>query len=104
MPMSQPSSRRQFLQGIAAAGTASILVPSSNWAFGYQSPSERPVFATIGLRNQGWSITSKSFGHADFAALADVDANVLAENVSKVEKSQGKKPDAYKDFGKISTR
>ena len=89
MPTSQQTSRRQFLQGIAAAGTASILLPSANRAFGYQSPSERPVFATIGLRNQGWTITSKSFGHADFAALADVDANVLADNVAKVEKQQG---------------
>jgi len=31
----------------------------------------------IGLRNQGWAITSKSIRFADFAALADVDANVL---------------------------
>ena len=104
MPVSQQSSRRQFLQGIAAAGTASILLPSSQWAFGYQTPSERPVFATIGLRNQGWSITSKSFGFANFAALADVDSSVLAENVAKVEKAQGKKPDAYKDYRKILDR
>ena len=104
MPVSQQSSRRQFLQGIAAAGSASILLPSSQWAFGYQTPSERPVFATIGLRNQGWSITSKSFGFANFAALADVDSSVLAENVAKVEKGQGKKPDAYKDYRKILDR
>ena len=81
------TSRRQFLQGIAAAGSASILLPSANRAFGFQSSIERPVFATIGLRNQGWAITSKSFGFADFAALADVDANVLGENVGRVEKN-----------------
>ncbi len=104
MPTPRNSSRRQFLQGIAAAGAASILVPSSNRAFGFEASSERPVFATIGLRNQGWSITSKSFGFADFAALADVDANVLGENVAKVEKAQGKKPDAYKDYRKILER
>lgn len=104
MSASQQTSRRQFLQDIAAAGAASILLPSANRAFGYQTPSERPVFATIGLRNQGWAITSKSFGHADFAALADVDSNVLAENVAKVEKAQGKKPDAYKDYRKILDR
>ena len=104
--MSTPrnSSRRQFLQGIAAAGTAGILLPSSNRAFGFEKSSERPVFATIGLRNQGWAITSKSFGFADFAALADVDSNVLAENVAKVEQGQGKKPDAYKDYRKILER
>lgn len=98
------TSRRQFLQGIAAAGAASILLPSANRAFGYQAASERPVFATIGLRNQGWAITNKSFAFADFAALADVDANVLAENVAKVEKQQGKQPDAYKDYRKILER
>ena len=96
--------RRQFLQGVATAGAASVLLPSANKAIGYQSPNDRPVFATIGLRNQGWTITSKSFDFANFAALADVDANILAENVTKVEKGQGKKPDAYSDYRKILDR
>jgi len=98
------SSRRQFLQTVAAAGAASILVPSSNRAFGYESANDRPVFATIGLRNQGWAITEKSFKFVDFAALADVDANVLGAHVEKVEKRQGKKPDSYKDYRKILDR
>ena len=104
--MTAPSqaSRRQFLQTLAAAGTASILLPSARRAFGYQSANDRPVFATIGLRNQGWAITNKSFRFADFAALADVDANVLADNVAKVGKGQGKKPDAYADYRKILDR
>lgn len=104
MTSARPISRRQFLHGTAVAGAAGLFLPSSRWAFGYQSPNERPVFATIGLRNQGWTITSKSFGHADFAALADVDAHVLADNVAKVEKHQRKKPDAYKDYRKILER
>lgn len=97
------ASRRQFLQALGAAG-ATILVPSGNRVFGQESSSDRPVFATIGLRNQGWAITSKSLGLADFAALADVDSNVLDANVEKVEKRQGKKPDAYKDYRKILDR
>ncbi len=104
MPTPSRKSRRQFLQNLAAAGTASILFPSARGALGYESPNDRPVFATIGLRNQGWAITSKSFRFADFAALADVDANVLDENVQKVEKNQGKKPDAYKDYRKVLDR
>ena len=104
MATTHQTSRRQFLQGIAAAGAASILLRSANRAFGYQSANDRPVFATIGLRNQGWEITGKSFRFADFAALADVDANVLGANVEKVEKGQGKKPDAYKDYRKILDR
>jgi predicted dehydrogenase len=104
MATSRQTSRRRFLQSLAGAGSASILLPSATRAFGYESSNDRPVFATIGLRNQGWAITSKSFRFADFAALADVDANVLAENVAKVEKNQSKKPDAYNDYRKILDR
>jgi predicted dehydrogenase len=104
MTVFKHASRRVFLQGVAAAGAASVLLRSPHRAHGYQSPNERPVFATIGLRNQGWTITSKSFRFADFAALADVDAKVLEANVGKVEKEQGKKPDAYKDYRQILDR
>ncbi|MEZ6097337.1 MAG: Gfo/Idh/MocA family oxidoreductase [Pirellulaceae bacterium] len=97
------ASRRQFLQS-TAAGAASVLIGSSERAWGFQSPNDRPVFATIGMRNQGWEITGKSFAFADFAALADVDANVLAENVEKTEKRQGKKPDSYKDYRHVLDR
>jgi len=104
MTISQNTSRRTFIKGVAAVGAASIFSPSMERAFGYQSPNDRPVFATIGLRNQGWAITSKSFKFADFAALADVDSNVLGANVEKVEKAQGKKPDSYKDYRKVLDR
>ena len=104
MSTSRQTTRRSFLQGVTAAGSAAILCPSMNRALGYQSPNDRPVFATIGLRNQGWAITSKSFKFADFAALADVDSNVLGANVEKVEKSQGSKPDAYNDYRKVLDR
>lgn len=104
MPTFNQTSRRQFLHGLAAVGAASAFLPATNRAFGYQSPNDRPVFATIGLRNQGWAITSKSLGLADFAALADIDANVLGVNVERVEKGQRKKPDAYKDYRAILDR
>jgi predicted dehydrogenase len=93
--------RRSFLQAMAAVGW---VVASGSRASGYQSPIERPVFATIGLRNQGWEITSKSFPFADFAALADVDANYLAENIEKTAARQSKKPDGYKDYRRILER
>ncbi|HWL09886.1 MAG TPA: Gfo/Idh/MocA family oxidoreductase [Planctomicrobium sp.] len=104
MPISYRPTRRQFLQNVAVTGAASLFLPIGQRAFGYQSPNERPVFASIGLRNQGWGITAKSTPYADFAALADVDANVLGENVEKLEKRQGKKPDAYKDYREILDR
>jgi len=89
---------------MAAAGAASIMLPSRNRALGYQSSNDRPVFGTIGLRNQGWAITRKSFKFADFAALADVDSKVLGAHVENTEKGQNKKPDAYKDYRKILER
>lgn len=104
MSNSRQNTRRQFLKGVAAVGAASVLPWSTSRAIGYQSPNDRPVFATIGLRNQGWAITSKSFKFADFAALADVDANVLGTNVDRVKSKQGKKPDAFKDYRKILDR
>ena len=104
MSTSRQTTRRRFLQGMAAAGAASIVLPSPHRALGYQSPNDRPVFATIGLRNQGWAITQKSFKFADFAALADVDSKVLGTNVEKTEQKQSKKPDSYKDYRKILDR
>ncbi len=104
MPKSHSIARRSFLQGVAGLGGAAILSSSMQRAAGYQSANDRPVFATIGLRNQGWTITSKSFKFADFAALADVDSNVLAENVEKTEMAQKRKPDAYKDYRKVLDR
>ncbi len=104
MSNSYRPTRRQFLHRVAAAGAASVLLPSADRAFGYRSPNDRPVFATIGLRNQGWHIMSKTFRFADFAALADVDANVLGTNVGRTEERQGKKPDAYKDYREILDR
>ena len=104
MSLSRHTTRRSFLQGVAAAGTAAVFCPAMDRAFGYQSANERPVFATIGLRNQGWEITRKSFKFADFAALADVDSSVLEANVQNVEKQQGKRPDAYKDYREILDR
>ncbi len=103
MSSNRNNSRRQFLKTMAVGSTA-VLVPSTLRAAGYKSPNDRPVFATIGLRNQGWEITNKSFKFADFAAMADVDANVLGTTLEKAEKRQSKKPDGYKDYRSILDR
>jgi predicted dehydrogenase len=95
--------RRRFLQQLSAAATAGPLLASHPLA-AIASANDRPTFATIGLRNQGWTITSKSFNFADFVALADVDAGVLEENRSRVEKAQGRKPDGYNDYRKVLER
>ena len=101
VPMNR--SRRQFL-GSVVAGSAGVMMSTSGCAFGAPSANDRPVFATIGLRNQGWTITDKSTQFADFAAFADVDANVLGENLGKLETKTGKKADGYKDYREILDR
>lgn len=104
MRQARKLNRRQLLQNAAAAGAAVGVHSSLGQAFAQESPNDRPVFATIGLRNQGWTITDKSFKYADFAALADVDENVLGANVAKAAEKQANKPDAYKDYRKILDR
>ncbi len=97
-------SRRQFIKSATAATATGFFIGTGRLARAQSSPNERPVFATIGMRNQGWIITSKSFEFADFAALVDVDAGILAENIAKTAKAQGKKPDAYRDYRKVLDR
>ncbi|MDG1809955.1 MAG: Gfo/Idh/MocA family oxidoreductase [Pirellulaceae bacterium] len=105
MTHTSQKNRRAFLKNMGLAGSAAILAPVlPKQAKGQRSALERPVFATIGLRNQGWAITQKTLPYADFAALADVDAKVLADNVEKVAQKQSRKPDAYGDYRRILER
>jgi predicted dehydrogenase len=93
--------RRTFLKGLATATAAGVV---GRRAAALQSVNDRPVFATIGMRNQGWTITEKSFPFADFAALADVDAGVLGTFVERVAKGQGRAPEGVADYRKILDR
>jgi predicted dehydrogenase len=104
MTMQPRRNRRTFLKGAAAAGAAGVTGLTGRGLLGAQSPNDRPVFATIGLRNQGWTITQKSLKFADFAAIADCDAGVLGTFVERVGKAQRKKPDGYNDYRKILDR
>ncbi len=96
--------RRDFLQTASAATAAGVFMSTNAVSRGQDSPNERPVFATIGLRNQGWTITDKPTKFADFAAFADVDANVLGAISEKLEKKTGKKADGYKDYREVRDR
>ena len=98
------TTRRRFLQGVAAGATVSILVPKKGRPAGFRSANDRPVFATIGLRNQGWAITFKTLAFADFAAMADVDAGVLETTLGKLAKRQKRKADGYKDYRRVLER
>lgn len=97
--------RRRFLQSGAALSAAAVIGRPSSRAWGFQAANDRPRFATIGLRNQGWGITSKSLPLADFVALADVDSQVLETNVERLKAAQpGKAVDSYSDYRAILER
>jgi len=96
--------RRRFLKGVAASGVGGLLVPVARRSMANESPNERPVFATVGLRNQGWGITAKSFKYADFAALVDVDAGVLQANLAKAGKGERRVPEGYADYRRVLDR
>jgi predicted dehydrogenase len=73
--------------------------------FGAESPNDRPAFACIGLRNQGWTIMRSALEATDVVALADVDAGILGATAEKmVNQRKTKKPDTYKDYRKILER
>ena len=97
--------RRSFLQSIAATGTVAVFPGVSRLVQADESPNERPAFAAIGLRNQGWVITQSALAATDVVALADVDANILGATAEKmVNEKKTKKPDTYKDYRKILDR
>ena len=105
MPNRRQASRRQFLATTSAVAAAGVFTGTgSRTSAASTSPNERPVFATIGLRNQGWTITDKSTKFADFAAMADVDATVLEENLAKLEDKTGSKADGYADYREVLDR
>ncbi len=96
--------RRHFLGATSAAAAAGVFAGPSVNSIAQASPNERPVFATIGLRNQGWTITNKSTKFADFAAFADVDENVLGMVNEKLKNKTGKAADGYGDYRKVLER
>jgi predicted dehydrogenase len=97
-------SRRNFLKASSAAACTGFFLGTSGVSRALYSPNERPVFATIGLRNQGWTITDKSTRYADFAAFADVDANVLGSISERLKNKTGRAVDGYKDYREILDR
>jgi predicted dehydrogenase len=105
MTKPRQSNRRDFLQVVAAAGAAATLPAISRNLSAAESPNERPAFAAIGLRNQGWVITKSALEATDVVALADVDSNILGATAEKmVKEKKVKKPDTYKDYRKVLER
>lgn len=104
MNASHHLNRRSFLRTTTAAACVGVFAGTAGSVRGQNSPNERPVFATIGLRNQGWEITGKSTKYADFAAFADVDANVLGAINERLKEKTGKAAEPYSDYRKVLDR
>ena len=93
------STRRMFLQTTAGLG----LSAAAFRALGGTPPSERIRVGFIGLGGQGFGRLREFMKHPDVAAAAvcDLDEKHLARAVEEVEKTQGQKPESFKDFRKL---
>ena len=113
MPSTQENSYDQFVSPEPSSFYASHFRPDRCWSlcrYGrfFVCPGF-PERATCFLQrlvfcNQGWTITDKSTRFADFAAFADVDANVLGAINQKLKEKTGKAADGYSDYRKILER
>lgn len=97
------TTRRSFLQ---TTGAGLALSASSYRALGGVGPNDRIQVGFIGVGNQGTGRLRQFIQHADViaAAVCDVDEEHLNNAVAEVEKRQGRKPQAFHDFRKLSSR
>jgi len=102
--------RRQFLGSSAknAAGVAAGMVglaagASLKAASTVRAPSERVRVATIGVRNQGKTLTAHLAGlpDVDIVALCDVDESLRPAATSAATDAHGKSPRWESDFRRI---
>jgi predicted dehydrogenase len=97
------STRRTFLKKSAAASAALGLSSFPILNAGIIGANEKLVCGAIGVKGMGFADlrTFLNQPNTECAALCDVDANVLAERISDVEKIQGKAPKGYSDFRRM---
>jgi myo-inositol 2-dehydrogenase/D-chiro-inositol 1-dehydrogenase len=97
--MTNPQSRRAFLNTATAASAAWSLWPATAISRP-RSAVERPGIAGIGLRYQGSVITLKAQAHGDIVAVCDVDKNVR----DQAKAAFGSTPRAYENYQDLLTR
>src|SRR5262245_11004274 len=107
--LSRNYSRRRFLQTTAAASAvfaAPLIIPQR--AFG---ANERVTLGFVGVKNRGmqnmdgFAVIGGGAGQkgADCAAVCDVDSNVFATAVKRVEQA-GRKPSVFGDYRQLLER
>lgn len=93
--------RRQF--GVASAASIAGMASGVHTSLNAQtsdSPNEKLGVAVIGLNGRGQSHLKgfQSDARCEIRAVVDCDSSVLDRAVAKIEKDQGTRPRAYKDF------
>lgn len=93
-------SRRTFLQGSALASAAVSMMPSPLSA---AAADEKLKLGLIGCGWYGMVDVEAAFkvGGVEVVALCDVDSAHLEESAAKVEKLQGRRPKAFKDYEEL---
>ena len=101
------SSRRNFIknssQAIAATALSGILSGETQGKNQIKNASDKLVVGLIGAKGMGNHILQQHLKQpgVECGAICDIDDNILKMRVAEVEKIQGKKPKAYKDFRKL---
>ncbi len=96
------SNRRQFLQTAVGAGVA-LTAAQYRATASTTAPSDKIRVGFIGLNGMGTGRLNGFMKHSDVvaAAVCDLDQTHLDRAVANVEKTQGHKPEAFKDFRKL---
>src|SRR5215471_14793239 len=95
------TSRRTFVQTVAGG-----IVAAASRSYARTPAGDKIQVGFIGLGGQGTSRLNEFMKHADVtaAAVCDVDQKHLDAAVAAVEKTQGLKPEVYRDFRKLLER
>jgi predicted dehydrogenase len=99
------TTRRRFLQGVAATAAAGAIVPYVFTADAEErtkprSKNDRFRIGAIGMRYQGSVIAEKALAHGDVVAICDVDRQIAEKARAQI----GGKADLYEDYRKMLDR
>jgi len=89
--------RRTFVAQTSLLGSAAFVAPN---VFSFSGkPAEKVVVGVMGTNSRGEYLATlfASLPDIEVGYICDVDSNVLARTIAKVEKISGKKPKGFKD-------
>jgi predicted dehydrogenase len=105
--MSTTFDRRSLLAGGSLAGAAATLAPLEALAQGRRrrrvSANDKIQVGLIGAKGMGWSNLQAMMKNSEVepVAIADVDANVLAQRGAELQKITGRAPAVYGDYRRM---